>query len=90
MEREQDTPWTQSTEHINIQKRENGQQTQKLERPNSTQLMDHYLRIMDQVDMHKQTVSWKQWLSLKNPTQESLKTHVLKQWRLFNKQGWTS
>nr|AHN04664.1 PB1-F2 protein [Influenza A virus (A/widgeon/Wisconsin/208/1978(mixed))] len=57
MERERDTPWTQSTGHINIQKRENGQQTQKLERPNSTQLMDHYLRIMNQVDMHKQTAS---------------------------------
>ncbi|ABI95483.1 putative PB1-F2 protein [Influenza A virus (A/northern shoveler/Ohio/454/1987(H3N8))] len=78
MERGQDTPWTQSTEHINIQKRENGQQTQKLEHPNSTQLMDHYLRIMSQVDMHKQTVSWKQWLSLKSPTQGSLKTRVLK------------
>ncbi|AHN01050.1 PB1-F2 protein [Influenza A virus (A/mallard/Wisconsin/411/1977(H3N2))] len=90
MEREQDTPWTQSTEHINTQKRENGQQTQKLERPNSTQLMDHCLRIMNQVDMHKQTASWKQWLSLKNPTQESLKTRVLKRWKLFNKQGWTS
>ncbi|BBL16267.1 PB1-F2 protein [Influenza A virus] len=25
MEQEQDTPWTQSTEHINIQKGENGQ-----------------------------------------------------------------
>ncbi|AHN00140.1 PB1-F2 protein [Influenza A virus (A/blue-winged teal/Wisconsin/281/1982(H4N2))] len=90
MEREQDTPWTQSTEHINIQKGENGQQTQKLEHPNSTQLMDHYLRIMSQVDMHKQTVSWKQWLSLKSPTQESLKTRVLKRWKLFNKQEWTS
>ncbi|ABB87559.1 PB1-F2 protein [Influenza A virus (A/mallard duck/Alberta/354/1978(H4N2))] len=90
MEREQDTPWTQSTEHINIQKRENGQQTQKLEHLNLTQLMDHYLRIMNQVDMHKQTVFWKQWLSLKSPTQESLKTRVLKRWRLFNKQEWTS
>ncbi|AFM38820.1 PB1-F2 protein [Influenza A virus (A/blue-winged teal/Alberta/604/1978(H2N3))] len=90
MEREQDTPWTQSTEHINIQKRENGQQTQKLERINLTQLMDHYLRIMNQVGMHKQTAFWKQWLSLKNPTQESLKTRVLKRWRLFNKQEWTS
>ncbi|AFJ12449.1 PB1-F2 protein [Influenza A virus (A/mallard/Alberta/257/1984(H2N3))] len=90
MEREQDTPWTQSTEHINIQKGENGQQTQKLEHPNSTQLMDHYLRIMSQVDMHKQTVSWKQWLSLKSPTQGSSKTHVLKRWKLFNKQEWTS
>ncbi|AHN00236.1 PB1-F2 protein [Influenza A virus (A/mallard/Wisconsin/260/1980(H3N2))] len=90
MEREQDTPWTRSTEHINIQKRENGQQTQKLGRPNLIQLMDHYLRIMNQVDMHKQTASWKQWLSLKNPTQESLKTRVLKRWRLFNRQGWTN
>ncbi|QOR31121.1 PB1-F2 protein, partial [Influenza A virus] len=24
--------------------------------PNSTRLMDHYLMIMNQVDMHKQTV----------------------------------
>ncbi|AGG27006.1 PB1-F2 protein [Influenza A virus (A/laughing gull/Delaware Bay/2839/1987(H16N3))] len=90
MEREQDTPWTQSTERINIQKRGNGQRTQKLEHPNSTQLMDHYLRIMSQVDMHKQTVSWKQWLSLKSPTQGSLKTRVLKLWKLFNKREWTS
>ncbi|AHN01809.1 PB1-F2 protein [Influenza A virus (A/widgeon/Wisconsin/505/1979(H1N1))] len=90
MEREQDTPWTQSTEHINIQKRGNGQQIQKLEHPSLTQLMDHYLRIMSQVDMHKQTVSWKQWLSLKSPTQGSLKTRVLKRWKLFNKQEWTS
>ncbi|ABO52509.1 PB1-F2 protein [Influenza A virus (A/mallard/Ohio/178/1990(H4N6))] len=90
MGREQDTPWTQSTEHINIQKRGNGQQIQKLEHPNSTQSMDHYLRIMSQVDMHKQTVSWKQWLSLKSPTQESLKTRVLRRWKLFNKQEWTS
>ncbi|AHN03519.1 PB1-F2 protein [Influenza A virus (A/duck/Minnesota/25/1975(H6N2))] len=86
MEQGQDTPWTQSTEHINIQKRGSGQQTQKLERPNSTQLMDRYLRIMSQVDMHKQTVSWKQWLSLKSPTQGSLKTRVLRRWKLFNRQ----
>ncbi|QXO22341.1 PB1-F2 protein [Influenza A virus] len=86
MEQEQDTPWTRSTEHINIQKRENGQQTQRLEHPNSTQLMDHCPRTMSQVDMHKRTVSLKQWLSLKRPTQESLKTRVLKQWKLFNKQ----
>ncbi|YBK90835.1 PB1-F2 protein [Influenza A virus] len=87
MEQEQDTPWTRSTEHINIQKRGNGQQTQRLEHPNSTQLMGHCLRTMSQVDMHKRTVSLKQWLSLKRPTQESLKTRVLKQWKLFNKQG---
>ncbi|ABQ01364.1 PB1-F2 protein [Influenza A virus (A/Albany/1/1960(H2N2))] len=90
MEQGQDTPWTQSTEHINIQKRGSGQQTRKLEHPNLTQLMDHYLRTMNQVDMHKQTASWKQWLSLKNPTQESLKTRVLKRWKLFNKQEWTN
>ncbi|AFX85797.1 PB1-F2 protein [Influenza A virus (A/mallard/Alberta/193/2000(H11N9))] len=90
MEREQDTPWTQSTEHINIQKRGNGQQTQKLEHHNSTQLMDRYPRTMSQVDMHKQNVSWKQWLSLKIPTQESLKTRVSKRWKLFSKQEWTS
>nr|AGK41672.1 PB1-F2 protein [Influenza A virus (A/northern pintail/Texas/828190/2002(mixed))] len=90
MEQEQDTPWTQLTEHTNTQKRENGQQTQRLEHPSLTQLMDHCLRTMSQVDMHKRTVSLKQWLSLKNPTQESLKTRVLKRWRLFNKQEWTN
>ncbi|AGW44060.1 PB1-F2 protein [Influenza A virus (A/blue-winged teal/Canada/3239/2011(H4N6))] len=86
MEQEQDTPWTRSTEHINIQKRGNGQQTQRLEHPNLTQLMDHCPRTMSQVDMHKRTVSSKQWLSLKSPTQESLKTRVLRRWKLFNKQ----
>ncbi|ABI85115.1 PB1-F2 protein [Influenza A virus (A/chicken/Scotland/1959(H5N1))] len=90
MEQEQDTPWTQSTEHINIQKKGNGQQTQKLGRPNLTQLMDHYLRTTNQVDMHKQTASWKQWLSLKNPIQESLKTRALKRWKSFSKQGLTN
>ncbi|AFF26770.1 PB1-F2 protein [Influenza A virus (A/duck/Shantou/4129/2006(H6N6))] len=90
MEQEQDTPWTRSTEHINIQKREGGQQTQRLEHPNSTRLMDRYLRTMNLVDTHKRTACWKQWLSLKNPTQESLKTHVLKQWKLFSKQEWTN
>ncbi|BBL16300.1 PB1-F2 protein [Influenza A virus] len=34
MEQEQDTPWTQSTEHTNIQKGENGQQTRRPEHPN--------------------------------------------------------
>ncbi|AIN76371.1 PB1-F2 protein [Influenza A virus (A/Northern shoveler/Alaska/ND0006934/2013(H10N7))] len=86
MEQEQDTPWTRSTEHISIQRRGNGQQTQRLEHPNLTQLMDHCPRTMSQVDMHKRTVSLKQWLSLKNPTQESLKTRVLRRWKLFNKQ----
>ncbi|ALP45398.1 PB1-F2 protein [Influenza A virus (A/duck/Zhejiang/S2088/2011(H4N6))] len=90
MEQEQDTPWTQSIEHINTQRRGNGQQIQRLERPSSIQLMDHYPRITSQVDMHKQIVCWKQWLSLKNPTQGSLKTHVLKRWKWFNKQEWTN
>ncbi|ABY51578.1 PB1-F2 protein [Influenza A virus (A/mallard/Maryland/06OS1207/2006(H3N6))] len=90
MEREQDTPWTQSTGHINIQKRGNGQQTQRPEHLNSTRLTGHYLKTMSQVDMHKQTVSLKQWLSLKSPTQESLKTRVLKRWKLSNKQEWTN
>ncbi|YCJ98232.1 PB1-F2 protein [Influenza A virus] len=90
MEQEQDIPWTQLTEHINIQKKGDGQQTQKLEHLNSTQLMDHCLRTMNQVGMHKRTVSLKQWLSLKSPTQESLKTRVLKRWKLFNKQEWTN
>ncbi|AQS25349.1 PB1-F2 protein [Influenza A virus (A/green-winged teal/Missouri/15OS6705/2015(H12N5))] len=90
MGQEQDTPWTQLTEHINIQKKGNGQQTQKLEHLNSIQLMDHCLRTTNQVDMHKRTVSLKQWLSLKSPTQESLKTRVSKRWKLFNKQEWTN
>ncbi|AWV93388.1 PB1-F2 protein [Influenza A virus] len=90
MEQEQDIPWTQLTEHINIQKKGNGQQTQRLEHLSSIQLMDHCLRTMNQVGMHKQTVSLKQWLSLKSPTQESLKTRVLKRWKLFNKQEWTN
>ncbi|QSF77565.1 PB1-F2 protein [Influenza A virus] len=88
MEQGQDTLWTQSTEHTNIRKKESGQQTQRLERPNSTRLMDHYLRMMSPVGMHKQVVYWKQWLSLKNPTQGSLKIRVLKRWKLFNKQEW--
>ncbi|AQS26022.1 PB1-F2 protein [Influenza A virus (A/duck/Pennsylvania/15-030188-1/2015(H7N7))] len=90
MEQEQDIPWTRLTEHINIQQKGNGQQTQKLEHLNSIQLMDHCPRTMNQVGMHKRTVSLKQWLSLKSPTQESLKTRVLKRWKLFNKQEWTS
>ncbi|UQN00466.1 PB1-F2 protein [Influenza A virus] len=90
MEQEQDTQWTRLTEHINIQKRGSGQQTQRLEHPNLTQLMDHCLRTTIQVDMHKRTVSLKQWPSLKSPTQESLKTHVLKRWKLFSKQEWTN
>ncbi|YCJ98580.1 PB1-F2 protein [Influenza A virus] len=90
MEQEQDIPWTQLTERINIQKKGNGQQTQKLEHLNSIQLMGHCLRTMNRVDMHKRTVSLKQWLSLKSPTQESLKTRVLKRWKLFNKQEWTN
>ncbi|QUQ73396.1 PB1-F2 protein [Influenza A virus] len=90
MEQGQDTPWTRSTEHINIQKEEDGQQTQKLEHLSSILLMDLSLRTMSQAGMPKQTVSWRQWLFLKNPTQGYLKTLVLKQWRLFNKQGWTN
>ncbi|AGL55449.1 PB1-F2 protein [Influenza A virus (A/northern pintail/Interior Alaska/9BM11231R0/2009(H3N8))] len=90
MEQEQDTLWTRLIEHINIQRRENGQQTQKLEHPNLTQLMDHCLRTMSQVDTHKRTVSLKQWLSLKSPTQESLKTRVLKRWKLSNRREWTN
>ncbi|AHN97067.1 PB1-F2 protein [Influenza A virus (A/American green-winged teal/Wisconsin/13OS3462/2013(H3N8))] len=90
MEQELDIPWTRLAEHINIQKKGNGQQTQRLEHLSSIQLMDHCLRTTNQVDMHKQTVSLKQWLSLKSPTQESLKTRVLKRWKLFNKQEWTN
>ncbi|QCF60811.1 PB1-F2 protein [Influenza A virus] len=63
MEQEQDTPWTQSTEHTNIQKKGNGRQIQRLGHPSSIRLMDHYLKIMNQVGMHKQTVFWRPWLS---------------------------
>ncbi|AHL79469.1 PB1-F2 protein [Influenza A virus (A/mallard/Sweden/80127/2008(H4N6))] len=90
MEQEQDTPWTQLTEHINTQRRGSGQQIQRPEHPNSTQLMDHYLRTTSQADMHKRTACWKQWLSLKNPTQGSLKTLVLKRWKSFSKREWTN
>ncbi|ADY71221.1 PB1-F2 protein [Influenza A virus (A/swine/Hong Kong/1304/2003(H1N2))] len=90
MEQEQDTPWTQSTEHINIQKKGGGQQTQRLEHPSSILLMDHYLKITSRAGMHKQIVYWRQWLPLKNPTQDSLKTHVLKRWKLSSKQEWIS
>ncbi|ATY73216.1 PB1-F2 protein [Influenza A virus (A/mallard duck/Illinois/17OS1431/2017(H10N7))] len=90
MEQEQGIPWTRSTEHINIQKKGNGQQTQKLGHLYSTQLTDHCLRTMNQVDMHKRTVFLKQWLSLKSPTQESLKTRVLRRWKLSSKQEWTN
>ncbi|AGR54652.1 PB1-F2 protein [Influenza A virus (A/duck/Zhejiang/468/2013(H2N7))] len=90
MEQEQGTPWTQSTGHINTQKKESGQQTQRLEHPNSTRSMDHCPKTMSQADMRKQIVCWKQWLSLRNPTQGSLKTHVLRRWRLFSKQEWTN
>ncbi|UUV81249.1 PB1-F2 protein [Influenza A virus] len=79
MEQGQGTLWTQSTEHTNTQRGGSGRQMQKLGLPSSTQLMDHYLRIMNQVDMHKQTVSWRLWPFLKNPTQVSLKTPALKQ-----------
>ncbi|QIH48986.1 PB1-F2 protein [Influenza A virus] len=78
MEQGLDTPWTRSTEHINIQKEEGGQQTQKLEHPSLTRSMGHYQRTMSQADMLKQTVFWRQWLSLRNPIQGYLKTLVLK------------
>ncbi|AVX27365.1 PB1-F2 protein [Influenza A virus] len=56
MEQEQDTRWTQSIERINTQRMEDGQQIQKLGRPNSIQLTDRYLRITSQAVMHKQIV----------------------------------
>nr|QOR30045.1 PB1-F2 protein [Influenza A virus] len=90
MGQEQDTLWTQSTEHTNIQRKEDGQQTQKLEHFSLTRLMDHYLRTMSQAGMPKQTVYWKQWLFLRNPTQGYLRILVLKRLRLSNKQEWTN
>ncbi|ARJ63924.1 PB1-F2 protein [Influenza A virus (A/quail/Vietnam/CVVI-01/2015(H5N6))] len=56
MEQGQGTPWTQSTEHTNIQKRGSGQQTQRPGHLNSIRLMDHYLRITSPVGMRKQIV----------------------------------
>ncbi|QHG08380.1 PB1-F2 protein [Influenza A virus] len=56
MEQGQDILWTRSTEHINIQKGEDGQQTQRLGHPSLTLLMGHYLMTMNQADMHRQTV----------------------------------
>ncbi|AGT18819.1 PB1-F2 protein [Influenza A virus (A/duck/Manitoba/1953(H10N7))] len=90
MGQEQDTPWIQSTGHINTQKRENGQQTLKLEHHNSTRLMDHCPKTMNRVVMLKQIVCWKQWLSLRSPTPVSLKTRVLRRWKLFSKHEWTN
>ncbi|AET77044.1 PB1-F2 protein [Influenza A virus (A/shorebird/Delaware Bay/77/2001(H6N2))] len=90
MEQEQDIPWTQSTGHTSTRKRGNGQQTQRLGHLSLTRLMDRYQRIMSRAGMHKRIVSWRQWLSLKNPIQGSLKTHVLKRWKLFSKHEWTS
>nr|QKY65619.1 PB1-F2 protein [Influenza A virus] len=90
MGQEQGTPWTQSTGHINIRKRESGQQIQRPEHPSLIRLMDHSLRTMNQAGMHKQTVSWRQWPSLRSPILEYLKTRVLKQWRMSNKQEWTN
>ncbi|AET74420.1 PB1-F2 protein [Influenza A virus (A/semi-palmated sandpiper/New Jersey/237/1990(H3N6))] len=90
MEQEQDTPWTRSTEHINTQRKGNGQQTPRLGLHNSIRLTDRYLKTTSQVDMLKQTACWKQWLSLKSPTPGSLKTRVSRRWKWFSKQGWTN
>ncbi|QHG08393.1 PB1-F2 protein [Influenza A virus] len=56
MEQGQDTLWTRSTGHINIQREEDGQQIQRLGHPSLTLLMGHYLMTMNQADMHRQTV----------------------------------
>ncbi|XBU78065.1 PB1-F2 protein [Influenza A virus] len=56
MEQGQDTPWILSTEHTNIQKKGNGQQTLRLEHHNLIQSMDHFLKTMNQVDTPKQIV----------------------------------
>nr|ADZ96083.1 PB1-F2 protein [Influenza A virus (A/swine/Minnesota/A01047613/2010(H1N1))] len=88
MEQEHNTQWTLSTDDPNLEKKGNGRQIQRLGHPSLILLTEHYLQIMGQVDMHKQTVSWSPWLSLKNPTQGYLRIHALKQWKLSNKQGW--
>nr|AET84392.1 PB1-F2 protein [Influenza A virus (A/Sullana/WRAIR1707P/2009(H1N1))] len=56
MEQEQDTPWTQSTEHTSTQKEEDGQKIPKREHRNLTQLMVPYRKTMNQVAMPKQIV----------------------------------
>ncbi|WVW34587.1 PB1-F2 protein [Influenza A virus] len=56
MGQEQDTPWTQSIERINTRRKEDGQQTQRLEHPSSIQLTGRYLKITSQADTHKQIV----------------------------------
>ncbi|QOJ95397.1 PB1-F2 protein [Influenza A virus] len=56
MEQELDTLWTQSTEHINTQKKESGQRTQRLEHLNSIRSMDRCLRTTSRVGMHKRIV----------------------------------
>ncbi|XBU77609.1 PB1-F2 protein [Influenza A virus] len=78
MEQGQDTPWILSTEHINTQKRGNGQQTLRLKHHNLIQSMDRFLKTMNQAVTPKQIVYWKQWLSLRNPIPGSLKIRVLK------------
>ncbi|QXI62309.1 putative PB1-F2 protein [Influenza A virus] len=50
--------------------------------------MDHCLRTTSQVGMRKRIAYWKQWPSLKNLIQGSLKTRVSKLWKLFSKQEW--
>ncbi|AWH65324.1 putative PB1-F2 protein [Influenza A virus] len=52
--------------------------------------MDHCRRTTSQADMRKRIACWKQWLSLRNPIQGSLKTLVLKRWKSFSKQEWTN
>ncbi|ADY70298.1 putative PB1-F2 protein [Influenza A virus (A/swine/Hong Kong/67/1977(H1N1))] len=52
--------------------------------------MDRYQRTMNQLVMPKQTVSWKQWRSSRNPIPAFLKTHALKRWKLFSKHEWTN
>ncbi|ABX58655.1 putative PB1-F2 protein [Influenza A virus (A/swine/Iowa/2/1987(H1N1))] len=52
--------------------------------------MDRCLRTMNQLVMPKQTAFWKQWRFSRNPILASLKTHVLKRWKLFSKPGWTN
>ena len=58
MEQGQGTPWTQSTEHTNIQKRGSGQQTQRPEHPNSTRLPAHGPAKSMEYDAVATTHSW--------------------------------
>ncbi|ACN85525.1 putative PB1-F2 protein [Influenza A virus (A/swine/Taichung/E3/1992(H1N1))] len=52
--------------------------------------MGRCLGTMNQLVMPKQTAFWKQWHFSRDPTLASLRTHVLRRWKLCSKHGWTN